>query len=908
MERLANRPIKEQMKHAIDVNPRAVRFTHGAISATMTAANWQGCVHIDNVIEQVLRDGALPSWPPIPVIEKLDNGTKRFHAIDGNRRLYVARVAWQHGVIASVKVIVCDSCRANVADKYADSSTSGCGGVEVEVREPGSRYIEDLRKCRDRQEDFYWFLFSVHRKLQQATNSSALHAEAKSAALKVAHDLQHRFFCSAGPGASVDGLHRLEFHDAECCSISILLHRQIEIALRLPTLTAGGLFAQGWWLADDTKQGRACAGRWALAGRELIGPENQVLEIENAETGAGGAIVLHVKGTSSRVSGDLVSDWGPDQQTWTPSAIRWGSASSRLPGSRGDDPMPCGTWNFQRRFDETDQAPERSCPKTVPSCRRLRAMPKKRPIPKANSEHRKPTDAELMRLIAEDLSNSEGEDKEAGEPRRYDPDRKRWFTFREMCIALRGQQQMSGEPLTPIQLRQYWETLENARPINEVERRNRTAPSDRSQATHPWYTNVDAGGDVSIPILVNGAVMDDVPFNYERHGRAALRLPGNHPCMIIVESLEASSSRLKLRIRHAVNDFEPDGNENAVDGLLDLRSGRRKFIAPCPGCWRKDFICIELRSGPLTSPSSVSKCEAGTNGMEDRTTEQADPADARRPPRPSSSRVDDGFDSGMHGHAYVNEGSATEDHNPQSHEKTGSDGHKRRRRRPRENQVADSQGSQHMRTPCRKGVSLGIAGEDSQQRTQCSAHEETIKQGIAEKPETSSEPMGPKLAVVGGGTPLLLAVLFDGSSIFSEATNVLGTFLGNSNADVYLDTGSQARVVDPILAERVDAAFTSSGSEWDGTHWQLVRAVDSAAGGRPIMAVGAGSNQKGRSRSAKLALALAMSISDGDPDKCSWCPGFAELAKHAAHLLKRRPECEQQRPWKRQRELHNVWV
>ena len=87
---------------------------------------------------------------------------------------------------------------------------------------------------------------------------------------------------------------------------------------------------------------------------------------------------------------------------------------------------------------------------------------------------------------------------------------------------------------------------------------------------------------------------------------------------------------------------------------------------------------------------------------------------------------------------------------------------------------------------------------------------EAPKQSPVKKPESTSDIMGPQLAVI-DGAPHLLAVLFDGSSIFSEPSTLSGMFLGAWNYEIVCDTGYSGKIEDDVLAARVHEMFRSLG-------------------------------------------------------------------------------------------------
>ena len=63
-------------------------------------------------------------WPPILVVQVDAGDEKILRAIDGNRRLYVARVASRRGAIFGVRVEVCEREDPRIAAKFYSASST----------------------------------------------------------------------------------------------------------------------------------------------------------------------------------------------------------------------------------------------------------------------------------------------------------------------------------------------------------------------------------------------------------------------------------------------------------------------------------------------------------------------------------------------------------------------------------------------------------------------------------------------------------------------------------------------------------------------------------------------------------------------------------------------------------------
>jgi len=204
----------------VPLNPRAVRFGHSTISRNMRVPGGRH-VPVDDIISEALYTRTLPAWPPILAVEVTEpNGTSFFRAIDGNRRLYVARVAWRRGLVGAVEVLVCDRNDPRVSSKYWVASNSSTAGHTVRclchsTKITGSMYCNELYRGRDFQEDLSSFLSFV--------------------AKRGAHDKWSTFCRRLYENfPEVDTLHKLTPELAERLGVPLSFYVDVQSALREP--------------------------------------------------------------------------------------------------------------------------------------------------------------------------------------------------------------------------------------------------------------------------------------------------------------------------------------------------------------------------------------------------------------------------------------------------------------------------------------------------------------------------------------------------------------------------------------------------------------------------------------------------------------------------------------------------
>eukprot|EP00928_Gymnodinium_smaydae_P017050 TRINITY_DN16492_c0_g1_i2.p1 TRINITY_DN16492_c0_g1~~TRINITY_DN16492_c0_g1_i2.p1 ORF type:complete len:711 (+),score=41.26 TRINITY_DN16492_c0_g1_i2:98-2230(+) len=227
----------------VSLNPRSIRFAHSTISGTISTP--RGAQPIDDAIREVLQWRSLPNWPPIRAVWVEEGNDCAFRAIDGNRRLYVARVAWSRGVIGAVKVRICDRNDPCVAAKLCSALSTASHGHDVDVL-PRSIY-RGQQLSRKVQEDFRDFVHKVAEHCGLQEQSAEIMTRLARAGFK-----------------SVDQLHKLTPCLAAMSQIPVEFWNEIHPHLRRPCPYGDLLLAEGTWFSDDGSHYRISG--WTLQG------------------------------------------------------------------------------------------------------------------------------------------------------------------------------------------------------------------------------------------------------------------------------------------------------------------------------------------------------------------------------------------------------------------------------------------------------------------------------------------------------------------------------------------------------------------------------------------------------------------------------------------------------------------
>jgi len=204
---------------AVVVNPRAILFGQSTVNCRMYNARRQ-FVPVDSVVEMVLREGKLPNWPPILVVEdRLPTGERCLRAVDGNRRLFVSRIAWRRGCIRGVRVEICSHTDRRIEGRPWAPNFSEDGGHIVRSVPQRSRFEAELLKYRDLQEDLDDFL----RKAASCKHTADSYKE-----------LYKNYSC-------VDMLHGLTVDLAKSIGIPLSFFSDLQRELQQPCLLASEL-------------------------------------------------------------------------------------------------------------------------------------------------------------------------------------------------------------------------------------------------------------------------------------------------------------------------------------------------------------------------------------------------------------------------------------------------------------------------------------------------------------------------------------------------------------------------------------------------------------------------------------------------------------------------------------------
>ena len=211
----APRNIKKTHKSApVLVNPRSVRFGQSTINCRISIASDFG--EIDGIIADAIRDKRLPKFPPIVCVEeRLPSGEKFLRAVDGNRRLYINRIAWRRGLIGGVLAEIRTRDDPRVERRPWATNCSEDGGITVRVLPHGSQYENELKLYRDVQEDMKEFIDRV----AQGRHSCSFFSE-----------LRKHYSC-------IDELHELTVELAKSIGVPLAFFCHLETQLRQPALT-----------------------------------------------------------------------------------------------------------------------------------------------------------------------------------------------------------------------------------------------------------------------------------------------------------------------------------------------------------------------------------------------------------------------------------------------------------------------------------------------------------------------------------------------------------------------------------------------------------------------------------------------------------------------------------------------
>eukprot|EP00928_Gymnodinium_smaydae_P017049 TRINITY_DN16492_c0_g1_i1.p1 TRINITY_DN16492_c0_g1~~TRINITY_DN16492_c0_g1_i1.p1 ORF type:complete len:737 (+),score=49.10 TRINITY_DN16492_c0_g1_i1:98-2308(+) len=227
----------------VSLNPRSIRFAHSTISGTISTP--RGAQPIDDAIREVLQWRSLPNWPPIRAVWVEEGNDCAFRAIDGNRRLYIARAAWSLGAIGAVKVRICDRNDPCVAAKLCSALSTASHGHDVDVL-PRSIY-RGQQLSRKVQEDFRDFVHKVAEHCGLQEQSAEIMTRLARAGFK-----------------SVDQLHKLTPCLATMSQIPSTFWSELHPILRDPCAYGDLLLAEGTWFSDDGSHYRISG--WTLQG------------------------------------------------------------------------------------------------------------------------------------------------------------------------------------------------------------------------------------------------------------------------------------------------------------------------------------------------------------------------------------------------------------------------------------------------------------------------------------------------------------------------------------------------------------------------------------------------------------------------------------------------------------------
>ncbi len=77
-----------------------------------------------------MREKRLPDWPPVRVLE--EDG--KLWAVVDNRRLYISRIAWRHGIVGFLSVVILRPGGVDVKRNLPTLSSSATFGVGVGIQ------------------------------------------------------------------------------------------------------------------------------------------------------------------------------------------------------------------------------------------------------------------------------------------------------------------------------------------------------------------------------------------------------------------------------------------------------------------------------------------------------------------------------------------------------------------------------------------------------------------------------------------------------------------------------------------------------------------------------------------------------------------------------------------------------